>query len=124
MKSGTALFGSSIVMFSLATSLHAADGTAANTAATSTLPVANRTAPADNTAATTPEATGAHATGKHERHATKHHSMRRRDTTMAAAVNTGTGDPAYRAALKHCVAGPEGQRDSCLDDAIARFGQS
>jgi hypothetical protein len=124
MKSGTALLGSSIVMFSLATSLHAADGTAANTAATAAPPVANRAAPAHNMAATTPEATEAHATGKHARHATKHHSTHRRDTTMAAAVNTGTGDPAYRAALKNCVAGPEGRRDSCLDDAIARFGQS
>ncbi len=124
MKSGITLLGSSIVMFSLATGLHAVDGLAANTTATSTPPVASRTAPADNTAAPAPKATTAHATGKHERHATKHHSMHRRDTTMAAAAKTGTGDPAYRTALKNCVAGPEGQRDSCLDDAIARFGQS
>ena len=53
----------------------------------------------------------------------KHRSMYRHDTTMAATA-TGTGDPAYRAALKECVAGPEGRRDSGIDDAIARFGQS
>jgi hypothetical protein len=74
-------------------------------------------------ATTTPDSTGTNATAKHAGHATKHQSMHSRDTAMAA-ISTGTGDPAYREALKQCVAGPEGQRDSCIDDAIARFGQS
>jgi len=109
-------------MFSLSASLRAADDTFANIAASSPPPVANGTAPAGAAAATTSEAVDMHATGKHGRHAMRHPSMQRRDALAATA--TGTGDPAYRAALKECVAGPEGQHDSCLDDAIARFGQS
>jgi len=108
-------------MFSLSTGLQAAGNASANSAAP---PAASITAPTDNGGATSPEATDAHAAAKHERHAMKQHPMHRRDTTMATAMSTGTGDPAYRAALKDCVAGPDGQRDSCIDDAIARFGQS
>jgi len=36
----------------------------------------------------------------------------------------GASDSAYRAALRRCVEGPQGQRQSCLDDAIARFSRS
>jgi hypothetical protein len=33
-------------------------------------------------------------------------------------------DAAYRTALRRCVEGQAQQRESCLDDAIARFGRS
>ena len=123
MKSGIALLGSCIVMFSLSAVVEAADRAPADTAAASTPPISNSTVPTNSAAATTPDSTGMHATGKHAGHTTKHQSMQGRDTALAATA-TGTGDPAYRAALKECVAGPEGRRDSCIDDAIARFGQS
>ena len=121
MNPGIALLGSCIVMFSLSAGVQAADS-APYTASTSATPAAS-TGANGAMAATAHGSSGMHATTKHASHAMKHHSMPRRDTAMAATT-TGTGDPAYRAALKGCVAGPEGQRDSCIDDAIARFGQS
>jgi hypothetical protein len=33
----------------------------------------------------------------------------------------GSGDTAYRSALRNCAAGPANQRDACLDSAISRF---
>jgi hypothetical protein len=42
----------------------------------------------------------------------------------ADAMASNAGDSAYRAALRRCVTGPEQQRDSCLDDAIARYAHA
>jgi len=42
----------------------------------------------------------------------------------ANAMESNTGDSAYRAALRRCVTGPASQRDSCLDDAIARYARA
>jgi hypothetical protein len=36
---------------------------------------------------------------------------------------SGSGDSAYRSALRACAAGPAAQRDTCLDSAIARFNR-
>lgn len=115
MKSVLAWLGPALAIFSLSASLHAADATPATPAAASAAPGASGTA--------TPQAaSGAHAKAPHAHRATKH-PAHARGPTMAMTA-TGTGNPAYRAALRDCVAGPAGRRDSCLDNAIARFGQS
>ena len=61
--------------------------------------------------------------GTHKHHVKAHHNehARRQSTT---AASTGNQETAYRAALRNCVAGPAAQRDSCLDNSIARFGRS
>ena len=51
-----------------------------------------------------------------------HRSVARRG--HAANMASNAGDSAYRAALRRCVTGPEQQRDSCLDDAIARYAHA
>jgi hypothetical protein len=40
---------------------------------------------------------------------------------MGKALPMSDQQAAYRTALKRCVAGPAEQRDTCLNDAIARF---
>lgn len=62
------------------------------------------------------------ATQKH--HATAHHQSKAKHKHMAAASPAGNQETAYQAALKQCVAGPAGQRESCLDGAIARYGRA
>ena len=42
----------------------------------------------------------------------------------ANTMASNAGDSAYHAALRRCVTGPEQQRDSCLDDAIARYAHA
>jgi hypothetical protein len=43
---------------------------------------------------------------------------------MASAQPAGSRETSYQMALRHCAQGPIGQRDSCLDSAIARYGRS
>jgi hypothetical protein len=107
-------------MFSLSASLQAADTAPAPSTGPEASIAVNDPSAAD---ATTQGESGMHAKSRHAHHAAKHSSTQARSPAMAMTA-TGTGNPAYRSALRDCVAGPEGQRDSCLDDAIARFGQS
>lgn len=64
------------------------------------------------------------ASNTQEHHATAHHKTHAKHKRMATASPASNQDTAYHAALKHCVAGPAGQRESCLDDTIARFGRA
>jgi hypothetical protein len=41
-----------------------------------------------------------------------------------ARDEAGGGDSAYRAALRRCVTGPSAERDTCLDQAISRYGHA
>ena len=69
-------------------------------------------------------ATTAPASGADKHHSTAHHQMHAKPEPMAAASAAGSQESAYRAALRNCVAGPAGQKERCLDDAIARHGRS
>ena len=82
------------------------------TAATTTAPAPEMTA-----AATTEPANKKHAGKMHAHSAQPHDADQRLNRSRPPVAMSGTGDPAYRAALKQCIAGPETQRDSCLDDA-------
>lgn len=88
------------------------------TAATTTAPATETTA-----AATTEPANKKHAGKMHARLAQPETPITAASPAPTVAMS-GTGDPAYRAALKQCIAGPETQRDSCIDDAIARYSHS
>ena len=58
-------------------------------------------------------------------HASTHKSTRAHHEHQASTPSASSGNElAYRAALKSCVEGPAGQRDSCLDGAIMRFSRS
>jgi hypothetical protein len=59
-----------------------------------------------------------------QHHATAHHRSNTKQKHMARASPSDYRETAYSAALKQCVMGPTGQRDSCLDGAIARFGRA
>jgi hypothetical protein len=83
-------------------------GKAATAGATTSAASKSAMAPASNT----------------QHHATAHHKTHAKHKQMATASPTSNQDTAYHAALKHCVAGPAGQRESCLDDTIARFGRA
>jgi hypothetical protein len=73
------------------------------------------------------KATG--ATGSHHARATKHHAgtrhaMRHARKNDESMTRNDSGESQYRAALRRCVQGPEGQRDSCLDQAIRDNGRA
>lgn len=59
----------------------------------------------------------------HEHHARAHHRRHAKHEHMMMGSAGGGRETGYRAALKHCVAGPAAQRDVCLDAAIERFGR-
>jgi hypothetical protein len=64
-------------------------------------------------------------TGKHHRHhAASHTAGNAQHKPMESARPASSQETAYQMALRHCVAGPTGQRDSCLDSAITRYGRS
>jgi hypothetical protein len=60
----------------------------------------------------------------HHKHDAAHHSSRAMRHHPAQASAAAMRDGEYHAALRSCVSGPSAQRDSCLDDAIARHGRS
>ena len=60
------------------------------------------------------------ATSTHKHHATHPTTHSKHDQ----AATSGYHETAYRTALRSCVAGPAGQRERCLDDAITRYGRS
>ena len=65
-----------------------------------------------------------HKHQKHQKHHTvSHNRSHRHGATMAVASAASNGETTYRAALRKCVEGPKARHDSCLDDAIARFGR-
>jgi hypothetical protein len=65
-----------------------------------------------------------HKHQKHQKHhAVSHNRSHSHGATMAVASAASNGETTYRAALRKCVEGPKARRDSCLDDAIARFGR-
>lgn len=83
--------------------------------------------PVSNTATTSADAgksTMASASNTHRHHATAHHQSHAKPKHMAASSSGRSQEAAYRSELKHCVAGPVGQRESCLDGTIARFGHA
>jgi hypothetical protein len=75
----------------------------------------------------------AHSTMKKSSTAAKSHMASRGTATHRAAARhersthamaSNGADSSYRAALRRCVTGPEPQRDSCLDQAIAQYGHA
>jgi len=61
------------------------------------------------------------------KHPKQHHDLSHHDTSgsserTAGGMGASDREPAYRAALRQCVEGPQARRDGCMDDAIARFG--
>ena len=60
------------------------------------------------------------AASTHKHHATHHATHTKHDQP----ATSGYRETPYRTALRSCVTGPAGQRDRCLDDAIARYGRS
>ena len=84
--------------------------------------------PANTTSSGTSANSGtqsAHAKTKHAMHtrAPAHHAMRHGNQAMAGNETT-SADSAYKSALRQCVTGPQSARDSCLDEAIARYGHA
>jgi hypothetical protein len=64
-----------------------------------------------------------HKQHKHQKHHTvSHNRSHGHGATMAVASAASDRETTYRATLRRCVEGPNARRDSCLDDAIARFG--
>ena len=80
-----------------------------------------QTGAAAPSAASAPQHAAAPITPK-AHHAKTHHVTHARHGHSASTVSGH--DAAYRTALRHCVEGQAQQRESCLDDAIAQFGQS
>lgn len=87
----------------------AAPGTTANTGTAAGSAGGAPTAPASNS---------------HKHHTTAHHQAQGKQKPMAEESPGSVQDTAYGNALRHCVEGQAGQRDSCLDNAIARFGRA
>jgi hypothetical protein len=83
-----------------------------------------QTATGNASPAATGSSTMAPAASTHKHHAMAHHQTHAKHMHMGAGASGSNQDEAYRSALKSCVAGPQTQRDGCLDDAIARFGRS
>ena len=67
-----------------------------------------------STSATTKADTGA----KHARSGMRHAHAKTREHSAKES------ETPYQAALKQCVEGPAGQRDSCIDQAISQYGRS
>jgi len=65
-----------------------------------------------------------HSAHQHSRHHAAHASGHKHPAHTTAAAPASSQDAAYQTALRSCVEGPAGQRDSCLDGAISRFGRS
>ena len=60
----------------------------------------------------------------HQHHATAHHKTHATHKQAESASPGSYQEAAYRDALHQCVAGPVGQREGCLDNAIMRFGRT
>jgi len=120
--------GFSVALFSLSAAGQMNYGTPGSPAAppmrpdtaTSKAPAATTSAAADTASTAAPADKTMKKHAHHARHATPSTA-----TSMPPMVmKSGSGDPAYHAALKQCMAGPTNQRDACLDNAITRYGQS
>ena len=72
-------------------------------------------------ASTTPKTASSSA---HQHHATTHHKTHAMHKQAESASPGSYQEAAYRDALHQCVAGPVGQREGCLDNAIVRFGRA
>jgi len=114
--------GFTIAIFSMSAIGQVNYGTAPSPGTPQAAPAAAPAAESSD-ATTNAPANKMHAGTKHAHHA---RNMTPSASTSAAppVAMSGTGDPAYHAALKQCIAGPDSQRDSCLDDAIARYSHS
>jgi hypothetical protein len=79
-------------------------------------------APNTNGNATSPK----NASPKHHQHHAASHKTPNgtQHNPMGSVSSASSSETAYRMALRHCVEGPMGRRDGCLDDAIARYGRS
>ena len=79
--------------------------------------------PAPTTSVAADKSTMPPASGAHKNHATAHHTSHAKHAERGSSAMASSQDSAYRAALRSCVAGPAGQKESCLDNAIKRFGR-
>jgi hypothetical protein len=79
-------------------------------------------APNTDGSATSPK----NASHKHHQHHAASHKMSNgmQHKPMGSVSSASSSETAYRMALRQCVEGPMGRRDSCLNDAIARYGRS
>lgn len=84
-------------------------------------------APAPSGAAATSPSSGNSAAkqthGTMKKNAAHHGAMHHGNRAMASAQETGP-DSAYKAALRACVTGAQSARDSCIDEAISRYGHA
>jgi hypothetical protein len=82
----------------------------------------SRTSTAAASSATSSQPAQTKARQGARKHTPAHRGMRH-DATMARD-EAGGADSAYRAALRRCVTGPSAERDTCLDQAISRYGHA
>ena len=112
------LLAVAIAGFALATSAQAASNAAPPSATTHAASAATKAGTKAATTAKSSKSKTAHKTAAS-------HAARRTTRTRTASAEPASGaDTAYRAALRQCVTGPAAQRDSCIDDAIARYGHA
>ena len=112
------LLAVAIAGFALATSAQAASNAAPPSATTHAASAATKAGTKAATTAKSSKSKTAHKTAAS-------HAARRTTRTRTASAEPASGtDTAYRAALRQCVTGPAAQRDSFIDDAIARYGHA
>ena len=116
------ILGVCVVMLALGAGAQTTrDNASQSTAASATS--APTSTPSIAGAGQTPNGT-THKQHKHQKHHTvSHNRSHSHGATMAVASAASNGETTYRAALRKCVEGPKARSDSCLDDAIARFGR-
>jgi len=111
------ILGACIAMMAFAAQAQSYGTHAANTAPPPGQTATHSPSPSSSTGQTA-------APAQNKQRAASRHESSGQHKAVPEASNEMSGDTAYRSALRSCVQGPEGQRDSCLDGAIARFGRS
>jgi hypothetical protein len=95
---------------------------AAQATGTKTPEASNATAATNATSSNGESKATKHKHSQH--HSASHNSSHVHHKHTASAPMGSDQETAYKAALRSCVEGPAGQRDNCLNGAIARFGRS
>jgi hypothetical protein len=104
--------------------LSAASQTPSGSASQAAVAAGKTAAPAATTTAGAPKSGMAPAGAAKGHHAKVHHTSHAGHENTAMRSAGKAGETAYRAALRHCVAGPAAQREGCLDSTIVRFGRT
>jgi hypothetical protein len=122
MKTPSLLSVSLLAAFGLLAQIASAQSTAMPAS-----PAASPSAAAPAAAASSPasanEPAKASTATHHKKHKTSHAKTAAKQPAMADSRMATGNDTPYRMALKQCVQGPAANKDSCIDNAIARFGR-